>query len=73
MVFSVAMTDPTVAPMPQWASGMSATGPARMGSRDVRSAWSRALSSRSVAQEIRVSVMVVGMVVSLSRRIFVPS
>ncbi len=34
----VGITDPTVAPMPTWASGMRATWPSTMGSRAVFSA-----------------------------------
>src|SRR5436853_7135300 len=35
----VGITEPTVAPMPTWASGMRATWPSTMGSRAVFSAW----------------------------------
>ena len=49
---SVGMTDPTVAPLPRWASGISATCGKMNGICDVRTAWSRVLSSRIDAQFI---------------------
>ena len=58
----VGMTDPTVAPMPTWASGMSATWPATIDSRAVFSAWRIVPGSTSVAQEMSLSFRVVGMV-----------
>ena len=47
---SVGMTLPTVAPMPKWASGMSATCPATSGARDMTSACLRVFSSSMLAQ-----------------------
>ena len=47
---AVGMTLPTVAPMPKWASGMSATCPATSGARDMTSACRRVLSSSTLAQ-----------------------
>ena len=54
--FLVATTLPTVAPRPKCASAIRQTGPARIGSREVRSACSRALSSSSLAHEVRFAV-----------------
>src|SRR5215831_14667270 len=50
MAPSVGMTDPTVAPMPTCASGMSATCPGTKGSRDARLACSRVWESTSLPQ-----------------------
>src|SRR5579883_2519973 len=52
---SVGMTEPTVAPMPTWASGMRATGPLTTGRRAQRSAWARVCRSTSLAQLISLS------------------
>ena len=49
---SVGITDPTVAPLPRWASGIKATCGKMNGICDVRTAWSRVLSSRMDAQFI---------------------
>ena len=46
----VGMTLPTVAPMPRWASGISAKCPANPGARDTTSACCRVASSRMLAQ-----------------------
>ena len=51
--FLVATTLPTVAPRPKCASAMRQTGPARIGRREVRNACSRALSSSSLAHDVR--------------------
>src|SRR5205823_6256174 len=53
-------TEPTVAPMPTWASGMSATWPSTIGSRAVFSAWRIVSGSTSLAQEISLSLSLVG-------------
>ena len=58
----VGMTEPTVAPMPTWASGMRATWPSTIGSRAVFSAWRMVPGSMSLAQEMSLGLMVVGMV-----------
>ena len=60
--FLVGITDPTVAPMPTWASGMRATWPSTIGSRAVFSAWRMVWSSISDAQEMSLLLMLVGMV-----------
>ena len=46
----VGMTDPTVAPRPRWASGISATCGWMNGMRAVVTAWSRVPCSRIEAQ-----------------------
>jgi hypothetical protein len=58
--FLVGITEPTVAPIPTWASGMSATWPSTIGSRAVFSAWRRVSSSMSLAQERSLSSTMVG-------------
>src|SRR5207248_2172513 len=58
--FLVGMTEPTVAPMPTWASGMRATWPTTMGNRAVFSAWRMVSGSTSLAQEISLSLSLVG-------------
>ena len=58
----VGITEPTVAPIPMWASGMRATWPSTIGSRAVFSAWRMVPGSMSLAQEMSLSLMVVGMV-----------
>ena len=60
--FLVATTLPTVAPSPKCASAIRQTGPARIGSREVRSACSRALSSSSLAHEVRFALICFGIV-----------
>ena len=57
----VGITDPTVAPMPTWASGMRATWPSTIGSRAVFSAWRMVPGSMSLAQEMSLSLTLVGM------------
>ena len=47
---SVGITDPTVAPLPRWASGISARCGWMNGMLDVRSAWARVSGSRIEAQ-----------------------
>ena len=56
----VATTLPTVAPRPKCASAMRQTGPARIGRREVRNACSRALSSSSLAHEVRFGLICFG-------------
>ncbi len=56
----VGMTDPTVAPMPTWASGMRATWPSTMGSRAVFSAWRMVSGSISLAQEMSLGLTWMG-------------
>ena len=51
------MTDPTVAPIPTWASGMRATWPSTIGSRAVFSACRIVPSSMSLAQETSLSLI----------------
>ena len=60
----VGMTDPTVAPIPTWASGMSATWPATIGSRAVFSAWRIVSGSISLAHDRSFGLMVWGMITS---------
>ena len=57
----VGITEPTVAPMPTWASGMRATWPSTIGRRAVFSAWRMVPGSMSLAQEMSLSLMLVGM------------
>jgi hypothetical protein len=57
----VGMTEPTVAPMPTWASGMRATWPSTMGRRAVISAWRMVPGSMSLPHEISLSLTMVGM------------
>jgi len=54
----VGITEPTVAPMPTWASGMRATWPSMIGRRAVFSAWRMAPGSMSVAHEMSLGLMV---------------
>src|SRR5438270_8967392 len=61
----VGITEPTVAPMPTWASGMRATWPSTIGRRAVFSAWRMVPSSTSLAQEMSLSLIVVAIVFSL--------
>ena len=61
----VGITEPTVAPMPTWASGMRATWPSTIGRRAVFSAWRMVPSSTSLAQEMSLSLIVFGMSFSL--------
>ena len=63
----VGMTEPTVAPMPTWASGMRATWPSTMGRRAVFSAWRMVPGSMSLAHEMSLGLMVTGMVGTSSR------
>ena len=58
----MATTLPTVAPRPKCASAIRQTGPARIGSREVRNACSSALSSSSLAHEVRFALICFGMV-----------
>ena len=51
-----------LAPSPKCASAIRQTGPARIGSREVRSACSRALSSSSLAHEVRLALIWFGIV-----------
>lgn len=51
---SVGITDPTVAPLPRCASGISATCGNTKGRPDVATAWARVASSRIEAQLNRV-------------------
>ena len=60
--FLVATTLPTVAPRPKWASAIRQTGPASIGSREVRNACSRALSSSSLAHDVRFGLICFGIV-----------
>ena len=60
----MATTLPTVAPRPKCASAIRQTGPARIGRREVRSACSRALSSSSLAHEVRLGLIWFGMFAS---------
>ena len=63
---SVAMTDPIVAPIPKWASGIRARWPARIGSRAVRAACSVVSSSSSLAQERTFGAISFGMTLTPS-------
>ena len=56
----VGMTEPTVEPMPRCASGMRATWPSTMGRRAAFSAWRSVSGSRSLTQEISLSLILVG-------------
>ena len=57
----VGITDPTVAPIPTCASGMSATWPSTIGRRAVFCACWMVCSSISLAHEMSLSLMLVGM------------
>ena len=59
---SVGITEPIVAPLPRWASGISARCPARIGSRAVTAAWSRVSSSSSLAHDSTFGAISSGMV-----------
>src|SRR3954468_24069882 len=61
----VGITEPTVAPMPTWASGMRATWPSTIGRRAAFSAWRMVPSSTSLPQEMSLSLIVVAIVFSL--------
>src|SRR6185295_12795822 len=56
----VGMTEPTVAPIPTWASGISATWPSMIGSRAVFSAWRIVSGSISLAHDSSFGLMVRG-------------
>ena len=55
----VGITDPTVEPIPRWASGISATCPSTMGRRDSILACSRVFGSISDAQLYRRSLILI--------------
>src|SRR3954452_7470899 len=59
--FFVGITEPTVAPIPTCASGMRATCPSTIGRRAVFSAWRIVSGSMSVAHEMSLSLMWLGM------------
>ena len=56
---SVGMTEPTVAPLPRWASGISARCGCTNGIDAVRSAWARVLPSR-IEAKLAILVVVTG-------------
>jgi threonyl-tRNA synthetase len=68
MASRVGITDPTVAPMPGCASGMSATCPSTMGSRAVRRACASVCSSSSDAHDSSFGALSSGGTAALSRR-----
>ena len=63
---TVGMTEPMVAPMPTWASGIRATWPAMNGSFAARCAWAIVASSRSDPHVTTLPILVLAILLAPS-------